>query len=453
MNTHTNTLLIMFICCSFGLSAQKSWTLNECIQYAIEHNLGTKNSGYTLAISNETVQQSKRDFLPSASINSNYNIGFGRYIDPNTNDVINTKSFSNNYSTATSIELFNGFLKWNSLARNKLLHQASKENLLQVKHKLAFQVMDAYFNIMFQQGVLEIAKEQYELSLLNSKMIHAKIKLGLKANAEVYDLESTIATEKLIVVRGKHTLEEAQLVLVQLLNLKGEKIKLAIDFGANYILENKNNTNAKKLYNTAIQFLPSVKTKELNTKVSKKNLAITKSGLYPRLSFNTGISTAYNQTKRDQFGNTIHFIDQIQDNVYKYLNFSLRIPITTKGSTRSNVKKAKISVEQATISLQQEKQNVYKTIQLVLQKNTALRAENELQQHNVKAKEMAYTISLKKYQKGLLNLYELQQSKNRFSEAQATLLRIHIQLRIQKKTIDFYNGIPVFNINTSQKNG
>jgi outer membrane protein TolC len=443
----------MLICCSLGVSAQKSWTLNNCIQYAIEHNLSTKNSIYASAISKEIAQQSKRDFLPSISLNSGYNIRFGRSIDPNTNDVINTKSFSNNYSTGTSIDLFNGFLKWNNLSRSKLLYQASKENLLQVKHKLAFQVMDAYFNILFQQGLLQIAKEQYELSLLNSKMVHAKIKLGLKAKSEVYDLESTIATEKLNVIRTRHLLEEAQLFLIQLLNLNVQKIKLAVNSDTQFIIENKNISTTKKLFNNAIQFLPGVKSQELRAKASQKSLAMIKSGLYPRLSFNTGISTAYYQTKRNQLGNTIKFMDQIQDNVNKYVSFSLNIPITNNGRNRSNVKKAKIELEQATISLEQKKQEVYKIIQLILQKNTALKAENELQQHNVKSKEMAYSISLKKYQKGLLNLYELQQAKNRFSEAKATLLRITIQLRIQKKTIDFYNGIPVFNINTSHKNG
>lgn len=453
MNKNRSILLLMLICVSLGLSAQKSWTLNNCIQYAIEHNLGTKNSSYTAAINKEIVQQSKRDFLPSFSLNSGYNIRFGRSVDPNTNDVINTKSFSNNYSTGTSIELFNGFLKWNKIARNKLVYQASKENLLQVKHKLAFQVMDVYFNIAFQHGLLDIAKEQYELSVLNSKMIHAKIKLGLKAASEIYDLESTIATEKLKVIRAKHRLEEAELLLIQLLNLKDKKIKLAFDFETNFILENQNFTTTEKLYTNAIQFLPSVKSQELKTKASQKSLAMTKSSLYPSLRFNTGISTAYYQTKRDQFGNTINFMDQLQENVNKSISFSLNIPITSKGRHRSEVKKAKIRLEQATISLEQKKQEVYKTIQLVLQKNTALKAENELQQYNVKAKDMAYKISLKKYQKGLLNLYELQQSKNRFSEAKATLLRIHIQLRIQKKTIDFYNGISVFNINTSHNNG
>lgn len=453
MNTNNITLFIILICCTLGVSAQKSWTLNSCIQHAIEHNLGTKNSMYASAISKETAQQSKRNFLPSISLNSGYNIHFGRSIDLNTNDVINTKSLSNNYITSTTIELFNGFLKWNNLSRSKLLYQASKENLLQVKHQLAFQVMDAYFNILFQQGLLKIAKEEYELSLLNSKMIHAKIKMGLKAKSEMYDLESTIVTEKLKVIRTKHSLEEAQLLLIQLLNLKVQKIKLAVDFDTNFILDNQNTSNTKKLYNNAIQFLPGVKSQELRAKASQKSLEMAKSGLYPRLSFNTGISTAYYQTKRNQLGNTIKFMDQIQDNINKFVSFSLSIPITNKGRNRSNVKKAKIELEQATIALEQKKQEVYKTIQLVLQKNTALKIENELQQHNTKAKKMAYNISLKKYQKGLLNLYELQQSKNRFSEARATLLRINIQLRIQKKTIDFYNGIPVFNINIPHRNG
>jgi outer membrane protein TolC len=125
----------------------------------------------------------------------------------------------------------------------------------------------------------------------------------------------------------------------------------------------------------------------------------------------------------------------------------LSIPISNRWANRSRVKLAKINVSESVNQLQQQKLNLYKEIQTALQKSEALFAEKEANGHNLEAKEMAYTIAKKKYEKGLINIYDLQQVKNVWTMAKIEQVRVAIQLKIQQKTIDFYNGNPVFEVN------
>jgi len=423
---------------------QKKWTLDNCIQYAIKNNLSIKSNKLTTSIYKENLAQAKRNFLPSFGLNSSYSTRYGRYIDSNTNGIINTKSSSNSYSTGTSIRLFNGFRLWNQIRFQKILLVINKEGVLEAKHTLAFDVMQAFYDIKFKEGLLKITKEQQDLSAINHKLISSKVKLGLLAKSDLYAIESTIASERLNILRAKNQLQDAQLTLIQLLNLDEENIFLHEESEFLVPKETPNTTNS--VFSKAAQFLPSLKSSALNIKLAEKRLALSKANLYPSLSFSVGASTAYSQNRTDQLGAIIPFSEQLQANLSKSYSFSLHIPIFSKWANRSSLKTSKIEILKSKISLKQNEQSVYKQIQSILQKNKALKAEKTMQNKNLKAKKLAYQIAQKKYVKELIGIYELQQSKNDVTRAKIEYLEIQLKLKIQTKTLDFYKGISVFNI-------
>ncbi len=424
--------------------SQKKWSLDECIEFANENSLVNKGREYSTLISKEDFQQSKRNFLPSINGGSSYSIGFGRYIDPNTNDIIETKSYSNGYSMGASVNLFNSFRQWNAVSQKRLMYESSKASQLNVKYELAFMVMDAYYQVLFKKGLLQVAEERKELSTLNYKMISSKVKLGLNAKADLYEIESAVSTDDLRITQAKNQVEESILNLMQIMNLKGESINLIEKEESINQIMNLYTFNVASTYSKSLDFLPSIKSEELGLAAAEKGLAITRSNLYPHISMSAGLGTGFYQTRLDLNGNTIPFFDQIIDNSSKYIGLSMSIPISNKWSRRSDIKKTKIGILQVTNRLEQKKQDVYKEIQRIIQKNKALLAEKESSDANLKAKELAFTIAQKKFEKGILSIYELQQSKNQFSIAQIEKIRISLQLKYQKKSIDFYNGIPVF---------
>ncbi|MDO1499309.1 TolC family protein [Winogradskyella maritima] len=161
--------------------AQESWTLDECVSYALAHNLQLNDFKYTNQSNKETYRQSVRNLLPSVNASSSYLVNYGRAEDPNTGTFVNQDFYSNNYSLESSIDLFQGFQKINAIKASKLLFKATKEDVLQQKYLLAFRVMQAFYDIQFFEGLVEISKEQLTVSQTNYSLVEKQVELGLKA--------------------------------------------------------------------------------------------------------------------------------------------------------------------------------------------------------------------------------------------------------------------------------
>jgi len=272
-----------------------------------------------LRISKERHKQAIRNLLPNISGFSNYNLSFGRAEDPNTGGFVNTDFFSNNYNLNSSLDIFQGFQKVNSIKATNFLHKAAKEDIKQEKYLLAFRVMTAFYEIQFLEGLVANAIAQQKISQTNYDLVKRQIELGLKAGADLYEAESLLRTDQLAVTQNKNSLQASRLTLLQEMNLEA-----TIDFQILPILNNtdSNNTNITSLQQDTIflkakSFIPVLKAQELRTKAAKKEIAISKGNLFPSLSLNAGYRTGYFETNTDDAGILIPFSTQIKNNAFK----------------------------------------------------------------------------------------------------------------------------------------
>src|SRR5680860_708211 len=153
-------LTLIFSICLGSVYSQQTWTLDECVAYALEHNLRLRDNQLNIASSEESYRQSYREFLPGASASVGYGVNFGRSTDPFSNDVITTDFFSNSYNIGASIELFTGFQRTNTIKANRYILQANQAETVQEKFTLAFEVMQAFYDIRFYKGLVDISEEQ-----------------------------------------------------------------------------------------------------------------------------------------------------------------------------------------------------------------------------------------------------------------------------------------------------
>mgnify|MGYP003630093738 CR=1 FL=1 len=444
-------VLLFFIHSFASLKAQEVWTLDDCVSYAIEHNLNLKDFEFNEASNKESYRQSFRNLLPSISGFTDYNIQYGRSTDPFTNDVTNTSFFSNNYSLSGSIALFQGFQKLNSIKASKFLYSAAKEDVNQQKYLLAFRVMSAFYDIKFIEGLVANSKEQQEISKTNYDLVKRQIDLGLKAGADLYEAESLLLTDQLTVTQTENRLQVAQLNLIQEMNLENvSSINLAFSIDEMSVEKNLQAVSLDSVFTTALGFIPIIKAQELRTKAAKKQVAVARGDLYPSLSFATGYGTGYYETNIDaDLGEIIPFRTQIKDNTSRYIGISLNIPISDKWSRRSAVKQQKIAYSRAQNNLEIQEQELYKLLQQLVQDNAALKAEFIQSENQLESQKLAFDIANKKYEKGLISTLDLFQAKNLFATAQNTNLQVALKLRVNESTLDFYNGLPLFNINTN----
>ena len=443
-----SSLLLILILTASHLFAQDSWTLDECINYAVSHNLELKDLEYSRESGKESYRQSVRELLPTISGFSDYNISYGRSTDPNTNDIVTSDFFSNNYSINSSIDIFRGFQKLNAIKASKFIYKATQEELLQQQYLLAFRVMAAFFDIAFFEGLQANSREQVEISESNYRLVEKQIELGIKAGADLYEAESILLSDKLELTQAANQLANAQLTLKQAMNLEeGKQINLQMELPEASIESSAVIKNADSVYREAIQFVPIIKAQEFRARAAKKQVGIARGGLFPTLSLQAGYGTGYYETNSDSIGNLIPFRTQIKDNASRYIGASLNIPISDGWSARSRIRQQKIALKQADNALNLQKQELYQLIEQLVQENTSLKTELEQSTKKVESQNLAYTIAQKRYEKGLINTLELFQAKNLYAAAQNENLQVRLRLQVNEKTLLFYEGAGIFGFN------
>ena len=428
--------------------AQQVWSLDDCVNYAIEHNLFLKDFKYATESDEETFKQSKRSLLPNLSANTSYTINQGRTIDPNDNSIVNSDFFSNDYNLQAQIDVFRGFQKINVIKASKLAYKATQEETLQQKYLLSFRVMKAFYDIKFFEGLLAISLEQEALSQNNVDLVNRQIELGLKAGADKYEAESLLLRDQLNVTQSKNQLAAAKLSLIQEMNLENTNdINIQAGLIEKFRETNPQEIKTNAIYEEAMGFLPIIKAQELRTLSAQKDISAARGNLYPSLSLYGGYGTGYFETIKDSLGMTIPFRNQFKDNAAGFVGVALNIPILNGWSFRSRIKQQKIALDRAENNLDLQEQELFQTIQQLVQEYNSLLVEYDQSFQNMEAQNLAFTIAQKRYDKGMISALDLFTAKNLFAISQNENLQVRLRAEINKSTLDFYRGLPVFNYN------
>lgn len=421
-----------------ALVAQNNWNLTRCISFAIENNIGLKQMEIQERLASEDLNQSKRNLLPGMSVSSRAGVSFGRSVDPNTNDIVNNEFFNNSYDVGASLTLFNGFKLLNQIEYQKFRKKASELNRLNAIDDLAFGVMNSYFDVLYYQGMLKIAREQVETSAISLKKIEKQVELGMKSKPDLLEMRANYETEELRRIQVENSLKTAMLQLKQRMNLT-DTTTLVLD-EEQKPTETSGNQNTENLFDSYLQWSPYYQSFHAQLKASRKSLAISRSQLYPSINVYGSVGTGYYETTKNEAGKTIKFGTQLDNNLSQYLGGSVNIPIFSRWAVRSDIKKAKLQVEQAQNTLDEEKQKLYFEMANSLNDLEAIEKEYNQYQKQREADQLAFQAAEKKIEQGLVNVVDFYIAKNRLSNSESQVLKSKLQWEIKKKILDFYMG-------------
>ncbi|KJF44109.1 TolC family protein [Draconibacterium sediminis] len=431
-------IIVLYLIIGNTAQAQQKWSLSQCISYAIENNINLKDYEILERLSLEQARQAKRNMLPGIEASSGAGLSFGRSADPNTNDYINTEFFSSSFDLSSSIVVFDGFRIQNQIKYQQFRKQASEYNRLKATDDLAFNVMVAFFDVVYYKGMLGIANEQVEASKLSLKTTEKKVEVGLKAKTDLLDMRANLEREELNKIQIENTLETATLKLKQLMNLiSTEEMELVDD---STVVINEQVTQPQQLFEQYTGWSPYYRSIEANVKATEKGLALSRSALYPSIYARGSIGTGFYETNTDADGNTVAFGDQWKNNKNQYLGASLSIPVFSRWSNRSEVKKAKLELERAQNNLDDERQKMFFDMVNDLTELESLYKEHSQYVKRTEVDELAFQAAEKKFDQGLIDINDYYIAKNRLANTQSQVLRSRTQWEIKMKILQFYRG-------------
>jgi outer membrane protein len=471
----TIILILSFSLLTLAGFSQKVWSLEDCINHALENNMQIKIQQLNSDLRNNQLVQSKADIFPSLNAGTNQNVNFGRSVDPFTNEFTSHSVFSTNFSVNSGITLFSGFQKYNTIERNKYELISSQLNVEQSKNDITLFIMSAYLNILFNIELLQIAKEQIKITVNQLSNTQQLVSSGVLSKQNIYEIEAQLATEELETLSIQNTMKMSLFNLAQFLELENYEDFEIIKYDFENTQIESSLLSARQIYYEALRHMPQIENSSIKVEIAHKNLLIAKGSRLPRLNLNVSYGTGYSDARQvvDQFtegepvqsgfriddnGNHIYdiyqntynysyktrpFFDQLKDNASAYVSLGLSIPIFNGLQTKTNIANNTIIHQQSVLQANQEKKELLKEIQQLHSDAQFAYTKYRATQKTLQAVQTSFEYSEHKFNLGVLNFVVYSVAKNNLTKIQSELIRAKYDFIFKQKILDFYRGIEI----------
>jgi outer membrane protein len=471
-------ILILFIM-PFSLSAQQEenvWTLQECIDYALENNLTLERSQLSVESSEINYKQAQMAFYPDLSVNGSAGRNWGRSIDPTTNLFVNQQINSANLSGSANLPIFDGFIRQNTLKQNETLYRASQMDFEASRNDVILNIIGFYTNVLFTRELWENAILQLETSRQQEDRTRIQVEAGALPQADLLEIQAQRATNDFNLISRENEYKQAKLQLKLAMQLPPEEeVEIEVpdmEASVDPVME----LSAYEIYEIALNNLPEVKSAELNVESSELGIKVAKGGLYPSIGLGASMFTNYSNftdfriirdgtstpveqqigfvestgepviaivdvpnVSTEDFG----FSDQFNENLSTTVTMRINIPIFNRFATRYDIERAKVTNQQALITDRETKYVLWQQIEQAYFDVEAAAKSYASSLLQVEAREEAFRVISRRFEAGASNFVDYQVSETQYFQAQSDLLRAKYDLIFKQKILDFYQGKPL----------
>ena len=421
--------------------AQKKWTLQECLDYAIANNIQIQQKKLAAASSHEDVLQSRSALFPSVSFSTNQNISWRPFAESTINltngsmtTSRNTVSYNGSYGINASWTVWNGNRNTNTIKRNKLSEQAADLDVASQSNTIQEQIAQLYVQTLYENEAVKVCKEVIKASELQRDRAKVMVELGSLAQVDLTQLESQVAQDYYSLSQAESQLANYKLQLKQLLEIHdSEPFEIAIpDIEDSKVLGTLPDEQA--VYTAALTTRPEIQSAALDIESSKIALASARSGYMPTISINAGIGT------NNSSGPDTPLFTQVKNNLSNSIGLSISVPIFDNLQTRTNIRKAKYTLHTSELNLQSQQKQLYSSVE-----NYWLNASTSQQQYQYAKKyaesmKESYDLVSEQFNLGLKNIVELTTGKNNMLQAEQQLLQTKYTALLNQAMLRFYSG-------------
>lgn len=430
--------------------AQKQWTLQECVNYALQNNLQILSSDYSKNGQDLNLKIAKRNYLPSVSGNISNNANFGQSQDVFGN-IRRNDNFNNSINVGANILLYNNGRLEKQIRKSEFDVQASQFDVETIKNDISLQIAQQYLSVLLNKEIVKIAQS----ALDNAQKVYDRAKIttdvGTTAKTVLAEADAALSREKQNVNTAKINTNRSLFALAQLLQLPDYKNFDVVDVPVADQLDAPL-YSAENIVEKATTEQPEIKAAESRISSAKAQTEVTKTAFWPTISATAGIGSFYynslvtNTIGVDTSGNAIKensIFKQYKDNFGQQLGLSANIPIFNKGITKLQVEQSKINEDIAKNNLEQQKQTVKQNVQKAQFDAESNYASYLAALEAQKSSALALDFAEKSYNAGKTTIYDLSNARNNYANAQGSVAQAKYNYLFSLKLLNFYAGIPL----------
>lgn len=422
--------------CLMASAQTKTWELDSCMAYAVEHATDVKREVVNARQRKQDYQKAVTDFLPSVAGGVQGQYAWGRNIDPETNTYNHVTTFNNYYQLYASLNVFDGFATINAFKQAKLARAYSTTAMQKVRDDKAIDVMQKFVDAAYAEASIQIASDK----LAENKRLLGKMQrlyeLGEKGRPDVVQMESQVAEDEYNLTHQKHVAQQCLLTLKSAMNFPVEEELRLVTNGKQ--VNESFPINHETVYQNFLNASPNVKSAEYEVEKARYDYKIAKGRLLPSLSLSGGISTNFYRNL-SQGGQYEGFASQFRNNRGEYLALTLSIPIYDNVAWHS-VKKARNDWQLAQVNLEETKRKLHDHIAQAVMDAEGYAKELEQMDKKVASDSLAYYMSSRKFEEGMLSTFDLHAAAQTLLESRIKQLQMQMLLVIKQRLVDYYQG-------------
>lgn len=433
------TLLVLALLAPALAGAQDlrhPWSLQECLDWALEHNLTVKQSELNVTQQEIQTNTAENSWLPNLSGSVNESLSFGRGLTAD-NTYTSANTTSTGFSIGGSMNLFDGLATPNNIALSRLNLEAATADLERARDDIRVAVARAYVQVLYDYEIVDVARKQIELDDAQVARLEAMAASGKAAQADVSQQKATRAQSGVTLVQAENNLRLALLDLGQLLDFpssEGFSIERPLVEVDEILLD-----LPERIFADAVEVRPAIRAEEIRLKGRERSLKIAQAAQYPSLNLSGGVGTNYYTTSNAAYPQD-KFFDQLSHNFSPYIGVSLNVPIFTKFQTRNNIRIARLNQDLQQIQLDKARQSLFKEIQQAWNNAVAAQAKYNASTEASTAAEDAFRLVQAKYENGKASITEFNESRNQLLKTRSDRVQATYEYLFQSRLLDFYRG-------------
>lgn len=443
MMKQQSLLFTALLTSALSLSAQedKQWTLEDCINYALEKNIQLQQNKISLQESEEDVKEAKAALFPSLSFSTGHNV-VNRPYQENSSTVSGTEIISNdskttysgNYGLNAQWTLWNGNQRLNNIKQQKTNREIAQLTVAETENMLKEQIAQLFIQILYADESIAINKGTVEVSRATYERAQELFKEGSISKADLAQLEAQLSNDEYQLVTSESTLRNYKLQLKQLLELDNTKeMSLVLPhISDEHVMELL--PSQTDVYQTALATRPEIKSSKLDIDNAKLAISSAKAGYMPTISLSASTSSTTNSSSSN------NWTQQMKYGWNNMIGLSLSLPIFDQRQTKTSIRKARLQYDTTQLNLINAQKELYSTIESLY-----LDALNAQQQYvtaetKLKSSQTSFDMVSEQFNLGMKNTVELLTEKNNLLSAQQQRIQAKYMAILNRTLLNFYAG-------------
>jgi outer membrane protein len=468
---HLCFVLCLFL--SLTANAQEPWSLQQCVEYAVTHNIGLQQSTLNKRLAEIQVQDQVWSQYPNVQAGFTNGLSVGRSIDPTSNQFVSQAYYFNGLSVNSNVLLFGWFAKRHQIAQSKLDVLANQSQIEQLQNDIGLNVAVAYLRVLLAKEQIRINETQLKSDQEQLALIQKRVSAGQLPELNAAQLRAQVSGDSAAVLNSELDVRSALLDMRALLNLKMDQaFDVAVPniqnaLSASVLYEYP---NARAIYEEAIKRQPRQLANIYKLQSAQESAAIAERSLYPTLSLGASLGTNFASVAKTpinlvqngeevlgqvKFGDTslditrptydydlrtIPFFNQYGQNLRQTLSLNINAPIFNGYMAKHNIERAKIGVQMQELTAMLDNNKLEQDIFKAYNDAESAMQKFKLANTSLESAALALQYADKRLKAGLLNTQEFINQQNTYQRAQVQVTQAKYEAIFKLKVLDFYLG-------------